>query len=435
MNTSERCHLSWKIAAFILGYLVVLPLGWAQRHGTKSVPGELALNVASKNPGSPDRVMEPNFALIEQVQAIDVGQHVQVRLVSSGALSCTPFRLADPDRLVLDCTGAHVRAGLIPSRVKLDPVVSIRVGQPKTNVARVVVELAGQTPYSVRAEGNIVLVTFDPIHRQLPSPETKTTQTQIDATATAASPGKAQAEQMSAAAVPTVPDKLPGAERAEFTSAGFTRADALPQYPLPLTPSPVPAQPLPQVASESVSVPKAVREPTSLAAKLDLILPDQDYVIGPQDLLAINVWHEPELSQSVPVRPDGKISFPLIGDLEVSGLTPSALQTRLAKELDAFIHKPQVTVIVREVNSRKFYMIGEVERPGAYPLTPKMTVLDALATAGGFRDFAKVQQVYLLRLRPDGSRSRIRFDFKAAVNGKASYRDIELQIGDTVVVP
>jgi polysaccharide export outer membrane protein len=226
---------------------------------------------------------------------------------------------------------------------------------------------------------------------------------------------------------------VPVAERAEFKSAGFIPAEALPPYPPASTP--VPAQQVPEMTSEPVGVPKTVAQVGALAGELDSILPDQDYVIGPQDLLAIDVWHEPELSQSVPVRPDGKISLPLVGDMEVSGLTPRLLQARLAKELDAYIHKPQVTVIVREVNSRKFYIIGQIERPGTYPLSAHMTVLDALATAGGFRDFAKVQQIYLLRLRPDGSRNRLHFDYKAAVNGKASYRDIELQIGDTLVVP
>jgi len=412
----------------VLGYSVVLPPGWAQGKRTKSVPSELALNVSSKGPGIPERAIEPNFALIEKVQAIDLGQHVQVRVVGDGALSCAPFLLAAPDRLVLDCTGAHVRAGSTPTRVNLDPVLSVRVGQFKTNVARVVVELAGQTPYTVGADGNKVLVTFESINRQPSSLEFKTKQSDSPT-----SPLKVQSDQMASALVPTIPHKLPVAERAEFTLAGFIPAEALPSYPPASTP--VPAQQVPEVASEPVGVPKAETEPGAPPDKLDSILPDQDYVIGPQDLLTIDVWHEPELSQSVPVRPDGKISLPLIGDMEVSGLTPRTLQARLAKELDAYIHKPQVTVIVREVNSRKFYIIGQIERPGTYSLSAHMTVLDALATAGGFRDFAKVQQIYLLRLRPDGSRNRLRFDYKAAVNGKASYRDIELQIGDTLVVP
>jgi polysaccharide export outer membrane protein len=92
-------------------------------------------------------------------------------------------------------------------------------------------------------------------------------------------------------------------------------------------------------------------------------------------------------------------------------------------------------VIVLEVNSRKFYIIGQVERPGTYPLATHVTILDGLAMAGGFRDFAKIQRIYLLRMLPDGSRKRISFDYKAAVNGKNSYRDVELQTGDTLVVP
>jgi polysaccharide export outer membrane protein len=313
---------------------------------------------------------------------------------------------------------------LTPTRINLDPVLSIRVGQFKSNVARVVVELTGQTPYTVRAEGKMVLVTFDLIHRLSWDPESKSKQSDSPA-----SPVKVQDDQI----VSAIPDNSPVANHAEVTLAGFIPAEALTPYPSASTP--VPAQPIPEMASEPEGVTKTETEPGAPAEKVDSISPDQDYVIGPQDLLTINVWHEPELSQSVPVRPDGKISLPLVGDLAVSGLTPRLLQARLAQELDAYIRKPQVTVIVREVNSHKFYIIGQIERPGTYSLSAHMTVLDALATAGGFRDFAKVQQIYLLRLRPDGSRSRLHFDYKAAVNGKTWYRDIELQIGDTVVVP
>src|SRR5713101_1431854 len=308
MNMSQHRNFSWMIAVIVLGYSVVLPAGWAQTHGKKAVPSEPLLNVSSEDTESPERIVEPNFALIEQVQATDLGQHVQVRVVGSGALSCSPFHLAYPDRLVLDCAGAQVRAKSTPNYVKLDPVLSVRVGQFKTNVARVVIELAGKTPYVVRAEGHMVLVTFDLIHRQEPSSETKSKQ--IDANA---SPINEEANQIASGRVPTTPDKLPVAERAAVTSAGFARPEELPQYPP--AQKPVPAQPVPETASEPVRLPKTVTEPGALAEKLDSILPDQDYVIGPQDLLAINVWHEPELSQSVPVRPDGKISLPLIGEI------------------------------------------------------------------------------------------------------------------------
>ncbi len=162
---------------------------------------------------------------------------------------------------------------------------------------------------------------------------------------------------------------------------------------------------------------------------------DEEYVIGTQDLLAINVWHEPELSRSVPVRPDGKISMPLVGDLEVRGLTPRLLQLRLVKELEAYIRKPQVTVIVEEANSHKFFVMGQVQRPGAYPLTSSMTVLDALATAGGFKDFAKVNKIVVLRTIADGSRERMPFQYKQAIKGGKSTLPMQLMPGDTVIVP
>jgi polysaccharide export outer membrane protein len=189
------------------------------------------------------------------------------------------------------------------------------------------------------------------------------------------------------------------------------------------------------VSSDIADLQETDPEPNSPVEKFDSAAADDDYVIGVQDVLAINVWREPELSRSVPVRPDGKISLPLVGDISVSGLTPRFLQDRLTKELDSYIRKPQVTVIVQEVNSRKFYIMGQVEKPGTYPLTTHVAILDALAMAGGFRDFAKLGQIYLLRLMPDGSRKRIFFDYKAAVNGKDTYRDVEIQTGDTLVVP
>src|SRR5882762_4112894 len=174
MKMSQHYGLIWKIVVVVLGYSVVLPPGWAQGNKkTRSVPNELALNVFSKGPGIPERAIEPNFTLIERVQAIDLGQHIQVRIVGKGGLSCAPFHLTGPDRLVLDCIGAHVRAGLTPTRINVDPVLSVRVGQFKTNVARVVVELAGQTPYTVHAEGDVFVVTFDSTRQQLLRLESK----------------------------------------------------------------------------------------------------------------------------------------------------------------------------------------------------------------------------------------------------------------------
>jgi polysaccharide biosynthesis/export protein len=197
---------------------------------------------------------------------------------------------------------------------------------------------------------------------------------------------------------------------------------------------PVPGS-LSNAATDSGNVPESKANESLSPGKLGSVPQDKDYVIGPQDLLAINVWHEPELSRSVPVRPDGKISLPLVGEFNVSGLTPRLLEAQLAKQLENYVRYPEVTVMIQEANSHKFYIMGQVDRPGSYALTTRMTVLNALATAGGFREFAKVQHIYLLRPMPDGSRKRMPFDYKAVVGGKNLSQDIELQTGDTVVVP
>ena len=162
---------------------------------------------------------------------------------------------------------------------------------------------------------------------------------------------------------------------------------------------------------------------------------DDDYVIGPLDVLSISVWREPELSRLEPVRPDGKISLPLVGEIRASDRTPKALQSMIASELEYYIHKPAVTVIVTEMNSHKFNIIGQIQRPGAYVLSPHMTVLDTTAVAGGFRDFAKVRKIYVLRRLPNGTSVRIPFDYKKALKGTKAYLNLEILSGDTIVVP
>jgi polysaccharide biosynthesis/export protein len=162
---------------------------------------------------------------------------------------------------------------------------------------------------------------------------------------------------------------------------------------------------------------------------------DEDYVIGPEDILAINVWKEQEVSRTVPVRPDGKISLPLIGDLQASGLTPVKLQKVVAEKLRAYISNPEVTVIVQEVKSRTFNIVGAVLRPGSYDLAKPLTVLDAVALAGGFQEFAKVKKIYVLRRMGDGSRVRLPFNYKAVVMGRRLEQNVELKPDDTIVVP
>ncbi len=161
---------------------------------------------------------------------------------------------------------------------------------------------------------------------------------------------------------------------------------------------------------------------------------DPGYVIGPEDNLYINVWKEPELTRLVPVRPDGKISLPLLNDVQAAGLTPEQLGASIREGLKKFISDPEVTVIVTNVNSRHVYVMGEVSHPGAFPLVPGMTVLQALATAGSFTQFANIKGIYLLRSE-NGKQVRHPFNYKAVIKGQNAEQNVELKSGDTIVVP
>jgi polysaccharide export outer membrane protein len=162
---------------------------------------------------------------------------------------------------------------------------------------------------------------------------------------------------------------------------------------------------------------------------------DSSYLIGANDVLAINVWKEPDISRSVPVRSDGKISLPLVGELQAGGQTPQQLEQEITKRLQSYISEPEVTVIVTDSKSQKVNILGMVSRPGAYLLTSSTTVLDAIAMAGGFKDFAKQKSVYVLRQAPDGTQQRLSFNYKEVIKGKNPEQNIRLQAGDTVVVP
>jgi polysaccharide export outer membrane protein len=160
---------------------------------------------------------------------------------------------------------------------------------------------------------------------------------------------------------------------------------------------------------------------------------DPDYVIGIEDVIAVNVWHEPEMSRAMAVRPDGKISMPLIGEIVADGKTPAQLQAELSTKLQTLIKNPDVTVIVQDIKSQKFNVLGEVQHPGMFPLAKPMTVLDAIAVAGGFRDFAKPKKMYILRKGKDGNTSRIPVNYNNVIKG--SDKNVELESRDTIVVP
>jgi polysaccharide export outer membrane protein len=162
---------------------------------------------------------------------------------------------------------------------------------------------------------------------------------------------------------------------------------------------------------------------------------DPNYVIGAQDvLLDVSVWKEPDLSRQVPVRPDGKISLPLLNDVQAAGMTPTQLAAQITSGLDKFMTSPQVTVIVSQINSQRIYILGEVSRAGAYVMLPGMTVLQALSNAGGFTAFSNVKNIYVLR-QENGKQQKYFFNYKDVISGKKVEQNIELKAGDTIVIP
>ncbi len=159
-----------------------------------------------------------------------------------------------------------------------------------------------------------------------------------------------------------------------------------------------------------------------------------DYKIGPEDLLDVAVWNNTAISRAVPVRPDGKISLPLLNDVQAAGLTPMQLREVLAKKLTDYMPTPEVSVIVKEVHSFKVSVLGEVKKAGQYELKSRTTVLDVVALAGGFTEFAARSRIVILR--PNGtSVKRVSFNYNKAIAPDAGLEDLFLQPGDVVVVP
>ena len=154
------------------------------------------------------------------------------------------------------------------------------------------------------------------------------------------------------------------------------------------------------------------------------------YVIGAEDILMIRVWREPDLSGPVGVRPDGKISLPLIGEVQAAGVTPEKLAEKITEGFSKYVASPEVMVQVASVNSKKYFVSGEVMRPGSYPLVVPTTVLEALAIAGGFRDYADRKKIMILR-----GPKRYSFNYTEVVKGKNLLQNIQLESGDHIIVP
>ncbi len=160
-----------------------------------------------------------------------------------------------------------------------------------------------------------------------------------------------------------------------------------------------------------------------------------DYVIGPADVIRVQVWRQPELSVEVPVRPDGKISVPLANDVQAAGLTTDEVRETIAKALADYVTAPDVTVMVREIRSKNVQVVGEVMRPVAVPLVNDMRVLDVIAIAGGFSPYADKSDIRVLRPNPDGTVVEYRFNYNKFLRGKLPGGNMRLQPGDAVVVP
>ena len=161
---------------------------------------------------------------------------------------------------------------------------------------------------------------------------------------------------------------------------------------------------------------------------------DSSYRIGPNDILNIFVWKEAELTRDVTVMPDGKITYPLIGEITAQGLTASELKKAIADRLQNFVTAPEVTVVVKESRSQVVYAIGKLTRPGPIALAPGMTVMQALSAAGGFTEWADTKNILIVR-REGGKETQLRFNYKEFTSGEKLEQNILLKPGDTVVVP
>ena len=187
-----------------------------------------------------------------------------------------------------------------------------------------------------------------------------------------------------------------------------------------------PAQPAASAASDKTASGKA-----TLSASASQAGPE--YVIGPEDALHIAVWREADLTASLPVRPDGKISLPLLDDVQAAGLTPKQLADSITEKLKKFLADPRVTVVVTQINSKRIYLVGEVLHVGATPMLPNMTVLQALSSAG-LNQFANTKRIYVLRTE-NGKQQKLPVNYRKLVKGEQIEQNYLLQPGDTIVVP
>jgi polysaccharide biosynthesis/export protein len=196
-----------------------------------------------------------------------------------------------------------------------------------------------------------------------------------------------------------------------------------------------PAQPTASSASDNTvsDKPASDRTASDKATNAASSQAGPEYVIGPEDALHIAVWREADLTASLPVRPDGKISLPLLDDVQAAGLTPKQLADSITEKLKKFLADPRVTVVVTQINSKRIYLVGEVLHVGATPMLPNMTVLQALSSAG-LNQFANTKRIYVLRTQ-NGKQQKLPVNYRKLVKGEQIEQNYLLQPGDTIVVP
>jgi polysaccharide export outer membrane protein len=196
----------------------------------------------------------------------------------------------------------------------------------------------------------------------------------------------------------------------------------------PPSEAPKPAAPnTTQPRSEQPSAPKPLED----AAKTTPAAVDPNtFKIGAEDVLFIQVWREPDFTRSVVVRPDGKITMPLVGEIQAAGLTPIGLGKVVTEALTKYLNNPDVNVTVLQVNSKKYYIMGEVNRPGSFPLITPTRVLEALTNAGGFHEFANTKNIMILR-----KNQKLKFNYKDVIHGKNMDQNIFVEDGDYIIVP
>ena len=190
---------------------------------------------------------------------------------------------------------------------------------------------------------------------------------------------------------------------------------------------------LAQTGAAVATVP--ARQPAAAARSAAVVTPPSDYVIGPEDVLGVVFWREKDMSADVVVRPDGKISLPLLNDIQAAGFTPDQLRERVQIDAARFVEDPNATVIVKQINSRKIFITGQIAKPGPYPMVAPTTVLQLIAMAGGLSEFADAEHIIIWRSNEVGQQVSYAFNYKAVSRRRNLQQNIALKPGDTIVVP